>query len=329
MLKALVLPVRIKLAPARKMNIIVLVLSIYFWGCKVRFFWFGDYKYIPVVFILFLFFLLGCESCDCEKEQDSLPPIKVSDKDQKEMILVPSGEFIMGTDKVDIEGTHKKIGSVKPLYLDQHPERKLFLGAFYMDRYEVTNEEYERFLRATQFPDRPAHWMDGVFPEEQAFHPVTQVTWWEGWSYCMWAGRQLPTEAQWEKSARGPNGLPYPWGEKFVKGKANLGIDGDRKTAPVTAYPEDVSPYAIYGLSGNVMEWTQDWYLPYPGNSKLSPRFGKELKVLRGNGFQKAGHYFLLAYRYTFTRTEANPNDFFENVGFRCASEIVSEKNNL
>ena len=189
----------------------------------------------------------------------------------------------------------------------------------------VTNEEYQIFLQATQFTDRPAHWVDGIFPKEKASHPVTQVTWWEGWSYCMWARKQLPTEAQWEKSARGPNGLPYPWGEEFVKGKANSGIDGDRKTALVSAYPEDVSPYGIYGLSGNVMEWTQDWYLPYPGNPASNSRFGRDLKVLRGNGFQKAGHYFLEAYRYAFTRTEANPNDFFENVGFRCASEVLSK----
>ena len=288
-------------------------------------------NYTSAVFILLLFFLWGCEGqvCDCEKEKDLLPSKKVTQRDHKEMVLIPSGEFIMGTSKVDTEGTHKKIGAVKPLYLDQHPERSLFLGPFYMDRYEVTNEEYQRFLKATQFTDLPAHWVDGKYPEGRGLHPVTQVTWWEAWSYCMWAGKQLPTEAQWEKSARGPHGLPYPWGKEFVKGKANLGIDGDRKTAPITAYPEDVSPYKIYGLSGNVMEWTQDWYLPYPGNPRSDPRFGRELKVLRGHGFQKAGHYFLPAYRYAFTRTEANPNDFFENVGFRCASEIISGKGDL
>ncbi|MBC8286960.1 MAG: SUMF1/EgtB/PvdO family nonheme iron enzyme [Nitrospinae bacterium] len=283
---------------------------------------FGNYT--SAVFILLLFFLAGCDSCDCES--DVLSSVKVSEKDQKEMVLVPAGEFIMGTNMVDTEGTHKKIGAVKPLFLDQHPEQKLFLGSFYMDRYEVTNEEYQGFLKATQFTDLPAHWVGGVFPEELASHPVTQVTWWEGWSYCMWAGKQLPTEAQWEKSARGPSGLPYPWGEEFVKGKSNLGIDGDRKTSLVTAYAEDVSPYGIYGLSGNVMEWTLDWYLPYPGNPNSKSRFGRELKVLRGNGFQKAGHYFLPAFRYAFTRTEASPNDFFENVGFRCASEIIPEK---
>lgn len=292
-----------------------------------KYFRFSFRNYTVAFFILLLFFLTGCGTCDCEIDVNNLKPTKVSSKDQKEMVLVPAGEFVMGTNKVDTEGTNKKIGSVKPLYLDQHPERKLSLGAFYMDKYEVTNEEYYKFLQATQFNDVPTHWVDRVYPEDLVSHPVTQVTWWEAWSYCAWAGKQLPTEEQWEKSARGPKGLPYPWGEEYVKGKANLGIEGDRKTAPITAYPEDVSPYKIYGLSGNVMEWTLDWYLPYPGNSKPNSRFGRELKVLRGNGFQKAGHYFLPAYRYTFTRTEASPNDFFENVGFRCASEIIPEKN--
>jgi formylglycine-generating enzyme required for sulfatase activity len=294
-----------------------------------KFFRIDFLNYTPAVFILLSFLLWGCGDCNCDQGKELLPLTKVSVKDQKEMVLIASGEFIMGTNKVDEEGTHKKIGSVKPLYLDQHPERKLFLGSFYMDRYEVTNEEYSKFLNATQFTDRPAHWVDEKFPEGQGLHPITQVTWWEGWSYCMWAGKQLPNEAQWEKAARGPDGLPYPWGKEFVKGKANLGIDGDRKTAVITAYPEDVSPYGIYGLSGNVMEWTQDWYLPYPGNPKPDSRFGKELKVLRGNGFQKAGHYFLPAYRYAFTRTEANPNVFFENVGFRCASEVLLEESQL
>ena len=237
------------------------------------------------------------------------------------MVFIPAGEFIMGTNKVDKEETHKKIGAVKPLYLDQHPERKLFLDSYYIDQYEVTNEEYSRFLNANQFTDIPAHWENGVFAEGNEYHPVTQVTWWEAWSYCQWSDKQLPTEAQWEKAARGPDGLPFPWGKEFIKGKANVGIEGDRKTMPVTSYPEDSSPYKVKGLSGNVMEWTLNWYMPYPGNKRKEFRFGKVFKVLRGNGFQKAGHYFLEAYRYSFSRTEANPNDFFENVGFRCVSD--------
>ena len=228
----------------------------------------------------------------------------------------------MGTNKVDKDDTHKKIGAVKPLYLDQHPERKVFLGSYYIDRYEVTNKKYIEFLETNQFTDTPAHWNEGIYPEGQGDHPVTQVTWWEAWSFCQWEDKQLPTEAQWEKAARGPNGLSFPWGNEYKKGNANVGIEGDRQTVPVNAYPEDSSHYKVIGLSGNVMEWTLNWYLPYPGNSRKEFRFGKTLKVLRGNGFQRAGHYFLEAYKYSFTRTEANPNDFFENVGFRCVKNI-------
>ena len=81
------------------------------------------------------------------------------------MVLVPAGEFIMGTNKIDTEDTHKKIGAVKPLYLDQHPERKIFLDEYYIDQYEVTNKEYNDFLEVNQFTDIPAHWQDGIFPE--------------------------------------------------------------------------------------------------------------------------------------------------------------------
>ena len=265
-------------------------------------------------FFICLSFLWGC--CDCDQNGG------LSALDRKEMVLIPSGDFLMGTNKVDKDDTHKKIGAVKPLYLDQHPERKVFLGSYYIDRYEVTNKKYIEFLETNQFTDHPAHWNEGIYPEGQGDHPVTQVTWWEAWSFCQWEDKQLPTEAQWEKAARGPNGLSFPWGNEYKKGNANVGIEGDRQTVPVNAYPEDSSPYKVIGLSGNVMEWTLNWYLPYPGNSRKEFRFGKTFKVLRGNGFQRAGHYFLEAYKYSFTRTEANPNDFFENVGFRCVKNI-------
>ena len=262
-----------------------------------------------------LSFLWGC--CDCNKTSLILNA-------EQEMVLIPSGKFIMGTNKIDKEDTHKKIGAVKPLYLDQHPERTVFLESYYIDRFEVTNKKYERFINENSFTDYPAHWTDKTYPEGESEHPVTQVTWWEAWSYCQWEGKQLPTEAQWEKAARGPDGLSFPWGNEFIKDNANVGIEGDRKTVPVDAYPKDSSPYKVIGLSGNVMEWTLDWYLPYPGNNRKEYRYGKVFKVLRGNGFQKAGHYFLEAYKFSFSRTEANPNDFFVNVGFRCASKLGS-----
>ena len=278
------------------------------------------------VFILLL--LSGCSGglCDCAPKDGPLEPARMSPIDGKEMRLVPAGSFIMGTNKTDSEDTHQKIGTVKPLYLDQHPERQLTLDAYYIDKYEITNTEYKRFVDATQFPDYPTHWENVSFPEEIAAHPVTNITWREAFAYCAWADRQLPTEAQWEKAARGPSGQPYPWGDEYEKGKANMGIEGDRKTMPVGSYPSDVSPYGVFDLAGNVMEWARDWYAAYPGNSFQDPRFGTNFKVLRGNAFQKAGHYFLDAYRYAFNRTEVPADEYFENVGFRCATDPIPEK---
>lgn len=249
-----------------------------------------------------------------------LPPIKISRADKKEMVLIPAGESIMGTDKTDPDNIHQKIGAVKPLFLDQRPERKISLDAYYIDKYEVTNKEYRVFVDATQYTDLPSLWVNWTYPDALADHPVTNIAWSEAMAYALWAGKSLPTEAQWEKAARGADGNVFPWGGEYVKGKANMGVDGLKKTAPVGSYPADVSPYSVFDMAGNVMEWTLDWYQPYPGSGYKSQRFGKKFKVLRGNGFQRGGHYFLEAYQFLFYRTEADPNDFFDNVGFRCVA---------
>ncbi len=268
--------------------------------------------------------LIYCQQVgDTPKKSVSLPPEKISPIDGKEMVLIPAGESVMGTDKTDPENTHQKIGAVKPLYLDQQPERNIHLEAFYMDKYEVTNKEYIKFVDAAQYVDLPSHWVKGTWPEGLADHPVTNITWSEAMAYALWAGKILPTEAQWEKSARGPGGNIFPWGNEYEKGKANIGNDGPKATTPAGSFKGDVSPYGVHDLAGNVMEWTLDWYRAYPGSNYRSPRFGDKFKVLRGNGFQKGGHYFLDAYRYAFYRTEADPNDYFDNVGFRCVTPIV------
>ncbi len=283
-------------------------------------------KYVKLAGFCLWLLLSGCQEmlCDCAPgAAGTLPATKVSPIDGKELILIPAGQFIMGTDKTDTENTHQKIGTVKPLYLDQHPERTLELDAFYIDRHEITNKEYKRFIVETQFPDYPMNWQQNTFPEGLEDHPVTNIVWSEAFAYCAWAGRQLPSEAQWEKAARGADGQPYPWGEVYEKGIANMGIEGDRKTAAVGSYAKDKSPYGVFDMAGNVMEWTQDWYRAYPGNDFKDPRFGTKFKVLRGNAFQKAGHYFLDAYRYAFNRTEVPADDYFENVGFRCATGFL------
>lgn len=273
--------------------------------------------------VLNVFFIVVAFLFACERAPDPLPPKMISEVDGKAMVLILAGEFIMGTNRIDSENTHLKIGTVKPLYKDQHPERKVYLDAFYIDQYEVTNREYKKFIDSVQFPELPGHWEEGTFPEGEGGLPVTNVTWREALTYALWAGKRLPTEAQWEKAARGTEGRLFPWGEEYQKGWANVGVDGAKALASSGSYPKDVSPYNVYDLAGNVMEWTSSWYQPYPGNDYQFKKFGKEFKVLRGNGFQKGGHYFLEAYRYTFYRTEAKPDEYFENVGFRCVISVI------
>ena len=273
------------------------------------------------VFLAAITFLVACEG-----SPDSPSHQVVSEVDGKTMVLVPAGEFVMGTNRTDPENTHLKIGTVKPLYKDQRPEHKVHLDAFYIDQYEVTNFEYKEFIDATQFPELPGHWEEGMYPKGEKDLPVTNVTWREALTYALWAGKRLPTEAQWEKAARGTDGRLFPWGDEYQKGWANVGVDGAKALVKGGSYPKDVSPYSVHDLAGNVMEWTQSWYEPYPGNDYQFKKFGKEFKVLRGNGFQKGGHYFLEAYRYAFYRTEAKPDEYFENVGFRCVMPVTSPK---
>jgi formylglycine-generating enzyme required for sulfatase activity len=280
-----------------------------------------DNKHVLFVFLILVVFLSACEQLS-----NDLPLKLISEVDGKVMVLVPAGKFIMGTNRTDPENTHLKIGTVKPLYKDQRPEHKVHLNAFYIDQYEVTNSEYKQFIDATQFPELPGHWEEGAFPEGEKDLPVTNVTWGEALAYALWAGKRLPTEAQWEKAARGAEGRLFPWGEEYQKGWANVGVDGAKALVLGGSYPKDVSPYQVFDMAGNVMEWTANWYQPYPGNDYHFKKFGREFKVLRGNGFQKGGHYFLEAYRYTFYRTEAKPDEYFENVGFRSVMPVAAAK---
>jgi len=274
--------------------------------------------------VLYLSFIAVAFLFACERTPDPLPPKMVSEVDGKAMMLIPAGEFIMGTNRTDPENTHLKIGTVKPLYKDQHPEHKVHLDTFYIDQYEVTNREYKKFIDATQFPELPGHWEEGTFPEGGGRPPGYQRHLAGSVDLCA-----LGREAVANRSTMGKDGARHRWPVVSMgrrKGWANVGVDGAKALTLGGSYPKDVSPYNVHDMAGNVMEWTSSWYQPYPGNDYQFKKFGKEFKVLRGNGFQKGGHYFLEAYRYTFYRTEAKPDEYFENVGFRCVLPVTSPK---
>ncbi len=235
------------------------------------------------------------------------------------MVVIPAGSFIMGSDKVDTEGVAAQLGMIRPLYQDEHPQRKIYLPTFYMDRYEVTQAQYKIFTDQTGSRTPPV-WKNGAVPSGRERHPVTFVSWYDALQYCRWAGKRLPTELEWEKAARGPDGLEYPWGSTYEAGRANTGDSDINDTLPVGQFESGKSAHGVYDLVGNAGEWVEDWYQPYPGNSQPSPLYGEQLKVIRGGSWGGGGgHYAMSLFYRAAHRLFADPLDRFPDTGFRCA----------
>ncbi len=234
-----------------------------------------------------------------------------------DMVRVPAGEFTMGSNEVDREAKAIQYGSRKPWFANEHPERKLNLKEFYIDRTEATNRQYKEFVDS-QGHRPPANWPNGAFPQNIADHPVVFVNYHDAEAYCKWKGRRLPAEAEWEKAARGADGRRFPWGNDFDLKKVNtLGEYGG--TTPVGMFQDGKSPYGALDMAGNAQEWTSDWYLPYPGNDFKDADYGEKFKVVRGGSWGGMGHYSLQVYVRTSFRNIAPPEGVYNDVGFRCA----------
>ena len=160
--------------------------------------------------------------------------------------------------------------------MQNRPKHVVQVPAFWIDKYPVTNAQYARFVAATSHRP-PLHWKNGKIPEGTLLRPVTMVSWHDASAYAKWAGKRLPTEAEWEKAARGDSGFIFPWGNNFVTTNLNFCdkncsqswamLEADDEyayTAPVTAFPWGQSSYGLYNMSGNVAEWVDDWYQSYP-----------------------------------------------------------------
>jgi formylglycine-generating enzyme required for sulfatase activity len=238
-----------------------------------------------------------------------------------DMVLIPAGEFIMGSDKVDASGKSEEFGFIEPMYLTEHPKRTVSLEAFYIDKYEVTNGQFKQFLiESGKYTDAQLQTIYEKLKMDNDNLPVRIVTWFMASEFCRAAGKRLPTEAEWEKAARGANGLEYPWGNEWNPDYLNAG-SGENDLMPVGSYEQGKSPYGVYDMAGNVMEWTSDWYEAYPGAEFQSPFYGKKRRAVRGGGWGGIGHYviphyFRAAYRYNFP-----PDRAFNDVGFRCAKD--------
>jgi formylglycine-generating enzyme required for sulfatase activity len=225
-----------------------------------------------------------------------LPP-EITDAKGVPMVLVPAGEFTMGRSAAENK---------------EMPAHKVYLDAFYMDIYEITNARYIAFLNAGA---RPTIGIRSGYPD----FPVN-TTWFESETYCKWRGARLPTEAEWEKAARGTDDRTYPWGESIDCSYANYWkCKGD--TTKVGSYEKGKSPYGIYDMAGNLAEWVADWfsdtyYNNSPFTNPLGPQTGEQ-KVRRGGSW-----YFSEDSLRVSSRFGNDPNIGVDAFGFRCARSV-------
>lgn len=265
-------------------------------------------------------------------EPPELGSTMVSLIDGMTMVYVPEGEFVMGSGPSDPDARE-----------DEMPQHSPVLSAYWIDQTEVTNAMFALFLQESgnqseggalwlteNDPDSRLSQADGQWQVEGGFenHPVVEVTWYGASAYCQWAGRELPTEAQWEKAARGTTGFLYPWGNLFGADLANADNTGDTctdgacdsftGTAPVGSFPNGASPFGALDMAGNVWELTADYYgadyyNTVPPQNPQGVQEG-ENRVLKGGSFSSPERVPRGA-----RRGEADPSGSNFNIGFRCA----------
>lgn len=238
-------------------------------------------------------------------------------KDHAPMVSIPEGFFPMGVPKAARDGG-----------VDERPNHEVFVDTFYIDKFEVTNGRYLQFVtetdhRTPQHPSDPSKgiWKGNMMPESVTDLPVINVDWNDATAYCAWAEKRLPTEAEWEKAAKGPNDWRFPWGNiEPTQEHANFNQTwrGEATLVQVGMYEKGKSPYGVYDVAGNVWEWVADWYdAEYYQKSPLrnpkGPKTGS-YKAVRSSGWQGETPQVRI-----FTRIKSLPTDRNNSTGFRCA----------
>jgi formylglycine-generating enzyme required for sulfatase activity len=215
----------------------------------------------------------------------STPSVTEDDRAvEPEMILIPAGEFTMGSDP----------GLDQDASADEQPQHTLYLPDYYLAKTTVTNDQYAAFVQATGHAS-PYGWQGGKSPRGREDHPVVNVSWHDAQAYCTWLAEatgkpyRLPSEAEWEKGARGTDGRIYPWGNQWDAAQCNSRESGNGDTTPVGDYPEGASPYGLLDMAGNVWEWTGSAYKDYPhdmdGDREDLEASDDVRRVLRGGSF--------------------------------------------
>ncbi|MCA9936056.1 MAG: SUMF1/EgtB/PvdO family nonheme iron enzyme, partial [Anaerolineales bacterium] len=251
-------------------------------------------------------------------------PTTYTGTDGKLMRLVPAGEFLMGSTSSQVDAavalcraSPDRDSCVYSEFASELPQREVYLTAFYMDETEVTNNEYRACVTAG-YCDAPdagtgTYSRSNYYDRASTYgnYPVVFISWSDARNYCSWAGERLPSEAEWEKAARGTDGRLFPWGNTFDTSRANTEDRGTEVITAVGSFPSGASPYGIYDMAGNVWEYTNDWFDPdyyasAPDTNPPGPNSSPSgEKVLRSGSFANYQHYARVANRGAVTPTSS------------------------
>jgi formylglycine-generating enzyme required for sulfatase activity len=238
-----------------------------------------------------------------QSDQTQKPPQDI--KPPEGMVYVPGGTFQMGRNKDDGGDEYES------------PAHSVTVKPFFIDIYEVTNEEYAKFVKATNRMPPPG-WMAHTYPSGSARKPVIGVTWGDANAYAKWVGKELPTEQQWEFAARGPKSLRYPWGNSWKAGCANANIDRrERKQLADVGSHNCDSPFGTFDLIGNAWEWTASELTPYENGKILPDRPPGDLRVIRGASYIEDKEATA-----TYRRGYPVSGDVYDKTGFRCVKNV-------
>ncbi|GAK49670.1 hypothetical protein U14_00893 [Candidatus Moduliflexus flocculans] len=222
------------------------------------------------------------------------------------MMLIPANTAIIGSDPKELDRLQRHEHVSRDMVEDEKPRQTVALSAFYLDRYEVTNADYKKFVDAMRYQP-PLNWQNGMYPPGTERHPVTFVSWSDAQAYAKWAGKRLPTAEEWEFAARGAQGLVYPWGNTFDTQRVNIN-QINKNVAPVGSFEDDLSPFQIYDMGGNAMEWTQSHYQGDP-----------EFYVLKGGAWSSKRFEARGA-----NKTPGQETYQLSHIGFRCAKNAAN-----
>ncbi len=244
-------------------------------------------------------------------------------QDVLQMVSIPAGVFTMGSDDPRTNEENR-------------PAHKVRTHAYRIDKFPVTKAQYAQFVAAKKYRP-PLNWKNGRFSEALALRPVTMVSWYNARDYCTWVGKRLPTEAEWEKAARGTDARRWPWGDLMNPNNLNTYYKVGRTTS-VMKYPQGASPYGVMDMAGNVQEWVADQFAPYPGTFARGQIFqakGIDPDYHRGSDEKERLVYFVMRggswksdpfSTYTYHRNFSLPNYASDFFGFRCAADIATDK---